>query len=434
MKQVSALRGATPIQRRGMAMAIGTQCLGSLGVAFAGNGLLLLYLLALDFDEAIALALTSGLQLTNIMAIFFANWAEKRGLKWVGAMSLVLNAVGLALMGLVYLIPKDLRLLAMGVAIFVYSMGKPLFTGIWFPLLKGVIPEGLRGRFFGLLRFSWQLAALSFLMVCPFIIGDNGGAKIYALLLVGIVVAQVLRIFLFSRIPSPPLDPSQQDIDLWGAIRYSLHWPGLASFCAYVFLLTLATGMTHTTFALTEKMVLGLSDSVVVWLGNLGVFGSILGFLLGGMMIDRYGTKIIFLVGHFGAGILMFTFVARGGIPLPTLLTLGLCHGLAGFLLSAVGLAMTTEMFSLEPDRGKNVAYALMNSCMMIGSSLAGVLGAGAIKLGIFQEKWHLFGATMGAYDALLLLSAGAVMLLVVTLCLVPSVLKVKPHRVIPQA
>lgn len=417
-----------------MALAIGTQCLGSLSTVFVGNGLLLLYLLALDFEESLALALTSGIQVVNFSGIFFAQWAEKKGLKWVGALGLALYAIGISAMGIVYLVSEEWRLSLMLFGIVVFAVGKPAYASIWFPLLRGVVPESLRGRFFGVLRFSWQGVGLCFLAICSLLVGDEGNPKIYAFILAGVALVQFLRIFVFLMIPSTEeREDETQVLKLWETIKYAIHWPGFASFCAYVFLMSFATGVTGTSFALSEKTTLSLPDSTVVGLGNLSLLGTILGALLGGMIIDRYGTKIVFLVGHLGIGMLMFLYVARGGVPIPTLWVLGICHGLTGLLVSSVMLGVTTEMYSIEPDKGRTVSFALISSCTMFGSSLSGVLGAALIELGVFGAEWKFLGAQMGPYDGLLLILSGLVMMLVVTLCLVPSVLKVKPHKFIPQ-
>ena len=429
------MKGATPIQRRGMAFAVGTQCLGSFAAVFVNHGLFLLYLLSLNFEESLALALTGGFHLMNFTTIFFAQWAEKKGLKWVGGMGLILIALGFGTMGLVYFIPQDSRLLMMLFAMGICAIGKPAYASIFFPLIRGVVPEALRGRFFGVLRFSWQLTGLAFLMICPFLVGEDGDPSIYALLLGGIAITQLIRFFVLSKIPdTQKSSKTQENLNLYEAVRYAIHWPGFSSFCAYVFLMSFATGITATSYALSEKMTLHLSDATVVGLGNLGLLGTILGALFGGMIIDRYGTKVVFIVGHFGIGGLMFLFVARGVVPLPNLWTLGLCHSLTGLLISSVMLGVTTEMFSLEPDKGKNVAFSIVSACTALGGSLSGVLGAGAVKIGLLQHNWEFLGENMGAYDGLLLILSGAVMMLVVTLCLVPSVLKAKPHRIIPQA
>ena len=47
-------------------------------------------------------------------------------------------------------------------------------------------------------------------------------------------------------------------------------------------------------FSLLEKDVLGFSDDRIVLIGNLMALGGMLGFVLGGRMVDRFETKYVF--------------------------------------------------------------------------------------------------------------------------------------------
>ena len=77
-----------------------------------------------------------------------------------------------------------------------------------------------------------------------------------------------------------------------------LRIPGYLPFCAYCFLLMLFTGACPMIFSLMEKDVLGFSDDRIVLIGNLMALGGMLGFVLGGRMVDRFGTKYVFLCCH----------------------------------------------------------------------------------------------------------------------------------------
>ena len=56
----------------------------------------------------------------------------------------------------------------------------------------------------------------------------------------------------------------------------------------------LFTGACPMIFSLLEKDVLGFSDDRIVLIGNLMALGGMLGFVLGGRMVDRFGTKYVF--------------------------------------------------------------------------------------------------------------------------------------------
>ena len=65
-------------------------------------------------------------------------------------------------------------------------------------------------------------------------------------------------------------------------------------------------------FSLLEKDVLDFSDDRIVLIGNLMVLGGMLGFVLGGRMVDRFGTKYVFLCCHFGFSAVLLLVLTRG--------------------------------------------------------------------------------------------------------------------------
>lgn len=421
-----------PIRRRGMGAAVASQCFGALPTVFIQSGLLLLYLISLGIRESTALALISSLNLPDLLRIFLAHHAEKRGLKGVGVMAILINSSGLLSLACAAWFPEGQSrwvMVLLGCAL--VALSSPALGAIWFPLLQALIPEAVRGRFFGVLRFSWQVVALIFLGVCTTFLSEGEAMHVYSNILLVLFVLQFFRWWFFRKIPdfSPP--PSSSDSGVARDVKAALAWPGLASFAAYVFLLGAATGAARSCFTLAEKVTLSLGDDRVVLLSNLTLLGNVLGFVMGGWVIDRYGTKLVFLVGHFGAGCLIASFVARDLWPLPLMVSLGSVHFCLGLVLSAVSVAVTTEQFGLLPDRGRAVALAMMGSTTMLGTAFSGFLASVLVERGLFSSSWSLGSSQLGPYDALLTLMTISVLLLSVTLGLIPSVLK--QHRHIPQ-
>ena len=232
------------------------------------------------------------------------------------------------------------------------------------------------------------------------------------------------RFFTYLRIPEleKPVPRQQGFVPAFLAVVRS---EGYMSFCAYVFLLSLVTlGCPHL-FGLIEKKVLLLYDAQVVWLGNLGMIGAVTGFLFGGKAIDRWGTKPVFLVCHFGYALVLALFLLRGVVPasvwLP--LALGALNFAFGILMAASSVAISTEMLALIPAKNKSLSTSLCMTLLTGGTALSGVLAAGLLKLGVLRETWQLWGMKLSDYDGVLLIYGLAVLLLVVALGLVPSVI-----------
>jgi MFS family permease len=161
----------------------------------------------------------------------------------------------------------------------------------------------------------------------------------------------------------------------------------------------------------------------VVLLANLGLAGGFVGFVLGGHFVDRFGTRYVFLFCHFGFGACLLGFPLREIMPLPTMVWIGVLHVLVGLIGGASSIAMSTELLALIPKTNTSVATSLCISLTLGATSLSSLIAAWALDLDLLNDSWRFVGHGMSAYDSILLLYGGMVVLMVVTLGLVPSVL-----------
>jgi MFS family permease len=208
---------------------------------------------------------------------------------------------------------------------------------------------------------------------------------------------------------------------------------GYLPFCAYCFLLTLFTGACPQIFNLIEKDLLLLSKVEMVFIGNLLVVGALAGFILGGRLVDRFGTKYVFLWCHFGFGLILFVFIWRDFFPGEVQITVGILTILFGLVQAASSIAMTSETLVLIPAENKSLATGLWFTLYSGGTGLSGVLSGQSLELGLLSDSWSWFGQAMSRYDGLLMLCGSMVLLMTVTLGLIPSVIKKTPVGWIPQ-
>ena len=208
--------------------------------------------------------------------------------------------------------------------------------------------------------------------------------------------------------------------------------PEYLSFCAYCFLLTLFTGACPQIFNLIEKDVLHLTKVEIVFVGNLLVVGALAGFILGGRMVDRFGTKYVFLCCHFGFATILFLFLWRALFPGEVQIIVGILTFLFGMVQAASSIAMTSETLVLIPVENKSLATGLWFTLYSGGTGLSGVLSGQALELGLLSDSWTWLGQHMSRYDGLLLFCVTMVLLMTVTLGLIPSFIKKTPAGWIP--
>jgi len=79
---------------------------------------------------------------------------------------------------------------------------------------------------------------------------------------------------------------------------------------------------------------------------------------------------------------------------------------------------------ALIPAQNKSLSTSVA-VCLVLGAqSLSGLISAWAISSNLINPNWTLFGDSMSAYDGILLIYGVMTFLLIVTLSLVPSVLR----------
>jgi MFS family permease len=416
-------------QHRAMRATIFAQCAGVFSEVLFTNGVILLYANALGLSsERVIVYLSLPWLLYALLTVPAAFFSDRHGRKRVGnwGQASVLAGMGaIALAGQLKAPANEILLVA---GIIIFGLGIALFYSGFFALLSPIIPEDIRGRFFGKLRFSWQTVSIILTGIATFFLTKNSPLGIFQVVLGIATLGIIMRLVIYIR-RIPEVEAVTADgPGFIPSIIEALRTDGYMSFCAYVFLLTLFTASAPTVFALIEKKVLQFGDNQVVWLGNLGMIGALLGYLVGGRCVDRYGTKGVFLVCHFTYGAALFLFLFRD-LPTGILFAyLGMVNLLFGAVSATSGIAISAEMLALIPEKNKSISTSICASLQLAGMSLSGILSAWVLDLGVLRDAWTWHGAELSRFDSVLLAFAVMVILLVVALGLVPSVLR-KPRQ-----
>ncbi len=419
---------ATPAQRRGMRALIIGQCLGCLGSLTFTNGLLLLFLAKLGFSGPQPLLLLLLPQLAMPVFLLPLAHVAERGRRAMLLQGSWICALGFLLIGTSsWGIWRGAAAIPVLGGLLVYSIGGTLFNAPWYAVIGSVVPAHMRGSFFGTLRWSWSLTGLAFGIGSTFLLGSGHGQGPlvrhpleWILLTAGLCMAG--RVLCMRQVPEldpPVVDGPRLPVALGQVVRI----PGYAGFCCYVFLLTLVTANATAILPLLERDAAGFSDRTVVWMGNLMAVGSVLGFWLGGRLVDRIGTRPMFLICHGVFAVMFFAVLVRDLVPCPAGIWLGSLSALFGLANAGSSVSMSTEMLALVPHANKSLSTALCTCLQLAGTGISGLFSYEGVHLGILSEHWQLFGAALSAYDSLILLNGVLVVLFVVTLGLVPSVM-----------
>jgi len=368
-----------------------------------------------------------------LLSVPFAYYADRYGKKKIGISGIILTVSGFFFIILAGFFDEQtsIKFIVCGIALF--SIGLSALLSGWFALLSPLIPEAIRGSFFGTLRVSWQIFAIGCSFILTFILKKNASLGAYQLILAFFTCLLILQIVLYSKIPEiEKSEPQKKSIRKIAAAI--LEVPGYMPFCAYCFLLMLATGAWPVTMGLLEKNVLHFSDDTIVHMGTMLFLGSMVGFYTGGKMVDKFGTKMVFLVVHFSYFLFLFLAILRDLTPIPLVYYFSFLTFSLGLVQACSSIALTSEMMVLAPAKNKSVIISLCISLQVGGAAVSGVISGKLIEYGILTKTWAFKGLTLSNYDTLILFSSVMVFVFIVTLGLIPSVVKTKKVQWVPHS
>jgi len=389
------------------------------------NSFLLLYMAKMGVaSERILLYLAISVFVSIFSLIPFAQWSERLGKIFTGVLGLSLGTLAMVAMIVDGFLPEPFREPLIIISMCVYGVGFGMYVDCFFPLLSPIVPEESRGRFFGNNRLIYQTGSIAFAFLLTWVLGKDSSLIVFQGFLSFVVVLRVIGIVMFSKIPELERRPPEAGASLWATLSHVLGKQGYLGFCAYVFLLSLFTGACPSLFSLLAKDTLKMTEGQVMLIGNLMAVGALAGFFVGGRLVDKLGTKHVFMSCHFSFALILLSFLLRDFAPLQPLAYLGMLSLVFGLIQASSGVAISSEMLAVIPEDSKAMATAVNLSLMYLGVSLSGMFSSQMLKTGMLSSSWRMFGCALGPYDSLLLICGVMVLLLVVTLGLIPSVIK----------
>jgi MFS family permease len=409
-------------QARGRRLIVVMNCFSCIPSHVFLNSVLLLFLTSLAMERVgTMMCLSLPALAAAVFQVQFAHGADRWGKKRFGAAGIALYGVAFAGFIAAAVVPPAAGRILAPLFIAVFAVGACLHISGWFALILPMIPTPIRAAYFGHMRLIYQSVVVAAGLVCSLLLEWNSTPAVFAGLFAWFLAVVCVWRLLYARLPE--MEPPNPGLPgLREAIGHVFRNATYLPFCAYAFLLALFTGGCPILFGMIEKTYLNLSNGTVVLLANVRMLGAIAGFFLGGKVVERFGTKTIFLNCHFAFGLVLLLFLWRNGGAGPVVPILAAAEALFGLLAAASSVAFTVEMYALIPAENKSLSTSVFMTLQGAGTTLGGMLSAGVIHLGVLKEEWSLDGIPRSDYDALLLICATLVIVAAVTLGLVPSV------------
>jgi MFS family permease len=374
--------GLTAAQRRVLGKVVGAQCFGMLTQQMLTGGLLLLYLNALGAPPARIIALLSvGPLLSALLGLPLAWLSDRAGIKIFGAWGNGLIVAGMALLasaGACLPYGQGVVLAALMAGLCVHTLGSALFNSGWFALLSHVVPSGITGRFFAVLRSSWQLAAIACFGVSALFFSRRTPVAVYQALFALGALSVALRGWFYRDIPEAPTRPGIPRT-FRATLGEALRLPGLARYLAFLLPMVLVTGNAADMLRLSASRGSGFGDDQVLYMSVAGMIGALAGFSAAGPLADRYGPARLFLGCRFAFAFALALFPARHYLQVSAAAVGIAAAALLGSCSAALGIAVTSQSFATCVGAGRTTALAMIQAVQTLGAGLGGFILAGCL-------------------------------------------------------
>jgi MFS family permease len=362
-------------RRHAMRSAILAQCFGMLPHQMLTGGILLLYLNAMAVKPAlILLVLNLTPFLSSLLSVPLAWGADCVGIKRFGSWGNSLMIAGIACIAggasLRGMYP-NLVLPVILAGLVIHTVGAAFFNTGWFSLLSHIVPHEVTGRYFGVLRFSWQLISLAFFALSALLFSTRTPLWVYQSVLFLGALSVACRYLFYKDIPNVPASESKP-LNLIESVQSAVKLPGFAPFLAYLLLLVCVTGNSQDMLRLSAVRGCGLGDNQVLFLTVASMLGSLVGFKFMGRFIDRLGPHKVFLLCHIGFAIALFLFPARILFHISPFAAGCIASIVLGLITSTLGLTTTSQSFQICRGSQRTIAYSLVSATQSMGSGLSG--------------------------------------------------------------
>lgn len=331
---------------------------------------------------------------------------------WANAAMVAAALVTVALLGHRHPHAASIVLVLTGIGFTCLMIG----STFWFPLLHDIVPSDQRGRYFGKMRTSWNVSTLAAVLAAAAFLGKDPPVWKFEIVLVAALGLYVGRNLLFARLPEARSHAANTDYADWRRyVRNILSRREVLAFCGYFSLLAFCAGFLGIPLVLYMKQKgFPVGQNMLVF--GCRRLGMIVSLLVAGALVDRIGTKRVFLLAHLLLCAVAFAVVGIGWLP-PAAAKMLLPPALAavGGVMGAAGVACSTQLFHLAPDRGRAFFMSLSMLIIVAGASVSPLL-AGLLSESL-PAGWTatLAGCRLDIFQ-LMLAAAGTALLVLIAL------------------
>jgi predicted MFS family arabinose efflux permease len=297
----------------------------------------------------------------------------------------------------------------------------------WFPLLAEVVPDRIRGRFFGRMRMTWRLTTTLALVAVGFWLGDEPSVQRFYPAIAAVALLALLRPALFTQLPAVLPAPDARRESIVSHLGRPIRDADFRRFMLFTMAVGVGTvcGFAYAVPYLREDM--RFPYDVTLFAALFVGIGSIVSLVYWGKLADRLGNRFTFLVSILVRAVAFITLALTPPHPQSG----GAALAIAGFafLLFGIGLSggqmgFTIRLMHVAPTEHRPAYMNLFFTAIGLGNAAAVFLGG--LVIDHIPEIASIRGVAVESMRIYFILAAGWLMLTASALRFLPPVRE--PH------
>lgn len=370
--------------RHGMEMAVMEGIWAMLLLTMLSGPFLTAYLLYLGANSqqiGIVLAVPAIANLLQILAAMYMQKLKNRKLNFV-LLASAHRLIGLMTGIIPFIFPKEIWLAVFIVIFLLYSSINAFAGVIWTSLISDMVPDQLRGKYFGIRNVITSAVNSIGLYITGVIIDRYDGALGFNIMFILAAVTVIMNIIYFARYPNPAFEKTREmkvGTFVLKPFKDHIFFKGLL----FLTIWTLILSMTHPFFSYVMLDVLNVRYQTVANLVILQTVSSMLGFYICGQLSRKYSERTLLLAS---LPFLAVSALLWGTLSfLPQLLVLVLIFICLGIGLGSYNQQIFIFMIGSSPKAERPIYIAVFSAI----TGLAGFLGP-TIGGAIFEQLKQL--------------------------------------------
>lgn len=357
-----------------------------------------------DFEIALLASIPFLAQVAQILSAFLVDKTGKRkSITFWG--SLIGRQVWWLLIPVI-LIPFGWRLEALIILVIFSNILVMMATPGWLSWMADLVPDKIRGRYFGMRNIWVSIATVSAMIIGGVIIDNFRRAGLENLgfcILIGIgAIFALIAVTILNKLPDKQAIEIKSDGD-WARLFEPLKNRRFRRLLKVFFVWNFAIGISAPFFAPHMLSVLKMSFTQISLYSSASALIAIALNKSWGRIIDRFGCKPVAAFAAFGiAGIPMLWFVPREGH-----LNILIFESIySGFLWAGFNLAAFNIPISNSPRHGRTIYLAMFSVVTGLSFFAASIIG-GMLAQNWSGIHWHLGNQIVINYHLIYAISSG---------------------------